>query len=151
MSGGHDGGEAAHRRMVWIGLGLSIALDTVMQMTWKEMVTRLPAGVGAEATIQAFFCQPLFAALSAQIVAAFFVWMFVISKADVSYAQPITALSYVSVMALSAIYLGERLTVTRVAAVALILAGVWLVSTTPVETVAAGRPIRPAGGQEGMP
>jgi drug/metabolite transporter (DMT)-like permease len=150
MSGGRAGAKAGHRRVVWLGLGLIIALDTMTQMTWKSMVMRLPANAGAAATIRSLLGQPLFVALLALIVASFFVWMVVISKADVSYAQPITALGYVSVMTLSAIYLGERLNVMRVAAVALILAGVWLIGTTPIETV-IGRPARRTGDMGDLP
>ena len=57
-----------------------------------------------------------------------------------SFAQPITALSYVTVLAISARFLHEDLPPSRLAGVGLILAGVWLVSRTPAETAEGAAP-----------
>ena len=61
-------------------------------------------------------------------------WLKVLDDADVSFALPITALSYVSVAAVSAIWLGEAVTPGKAGGVALILSGVYLVSRTDYKT-----------------
>ena len=104
---------AKHKRMVWIGLGIAILLDSVMQIFWKVFMTRLPASHGFAGTCLMLLGQPLFWVLIGLIVAQFFNWMMVISKSDVSFAQPVTSLSYVVVTVLSIVCLGERFTLLR--------------------------------------
>jgi drug/metabolite transporter (DMT)-like permease len=54
----------------------------------------------------------------------------VLSKADLSYAQPITSLSYVSVFFLSVFYLKEAADLFRITGIILVLLGVWFISQT---------------------
>ena len=133
----------SHKHVVWLGLGIAILLDSATQLVWKQLVMRLPGGK-TPAMILDCLHQPLLALLIALMLIQFFNWMFVISRSDVSYAQPITAASYVSVTFISHLYLGERLSALRVVALGLILAGVWLIGTTPLRTMRApaGRPPR---------
>jgi multidrug transporter EmrE-like cation transporter len=56
------------------------------------------------------------------------VWLAALSKAPVSTAYPMLSLGYVAVAAVSAIWLGESLSVPKVLGIALICAGVILVS-----------------------
>lgn len=51
--------------------------------------------------------------------------------ADLSYAQPITSLSLITVLVLSAAVLGEHIDAPKVAGIVLVLAGVWLISRGP--------------------
>lgn len=53
-------------------------------------------------------------------------WLGVLSKMDLSRAQPLIALSYVLVPLLSHLFLGETVGLTRVAGIGLILVGVFL-------------------------
>jgi drug/metabolite transporter (DMT)-like permease len=64
-------------------------------------------------------------------------WLKVLDDADVSYALPITALSYVSVAAVSALWLHEAVTGGRIFGTLLILGGVFLVSRTDHNTLPA--------------
>ena len=57
------------------------------------------------------------------------------TEADLSFAQPFTALSYVTVLALSHLLLHEHLSAGRMGGVGLILTGVFLISRTPSTTV----------------
>jgi drug/metabolite transporter (DMT)-like permease len=59
-------------------------------------------------------------------------WLLVLERVDLSYAQPLTALSYVSVCLLSAWLFGERLDLHKGLGVSLVLLGVVLVSVEPV-------------------
>jgi drug/metabolite transporter (DMT)-like permease len=47
-----------------------------------------------------------------------------------SYAQPITSLSYVTVFFLSVHYLNESTDALQIAGILLVLAGVWFISQT---------------------
>lgn len=66
--------------------------------------------------------------------AQLFNWMYVLARADLSYAQPITALANISVVTISSRYLHEQLSPLRILGVALILIGVFFISQTPAET-----------------
>jgi drug/metabolite transporter (DMT)-like permease len=126
-------------RSVVIGLWLAIVLDTGVQLCWKLAVLKVPESAGFMETVAQTLRQPFFIAAISMFAAQFINWMHVLSKADLSYAQPITALSYVSVAILSAIYLNETVSPVHMAGIVLILLGVWFISntdhrTTPVET-----------------
>jgi len=54
----------------------------------------------------------------------------VLAQADLSYAQPIVALSYATVPILSVLVLGEAVDFVQIAGVALVIAGVWFISQT---------------------
>jgi multidrug transporter EmrE-like cation transporter len=60
------------------------------------------------------------------------VWVAALSKAPVSTAYPMLSLGYVVVAAVSVAWLGETLTVPKVLGIALICAGVFLVSRSSV-------------------
>jgi len=64
----------------------------------------------------------------------FFNWMIVLAHADLSYAQPITALSYVTVSAASMAIFHEYLSPLRLVGLAMILIGVWVISRTNFRT-----------------
>ena len=53
--------------------------------------------------------QPLFAAALALYACQFFTWMLVLANADLSYAQPIMGLSYVSVSLMAALLFHETI------------------------------------------
>jgi multidrug transporter EmrE-like cation transporter len=56
------------------------------------------------------------------------VWLAALSKAPVSVAYPMLSLGYVIVAAVSALWLGEDLSLAKAAGIALICGGVFLVS-----------------------
>jgi drug/metabolite transporter (DMT)-like permease len=130
--------DYSRRHRVWLGLALAIALDTVTPLVWKAWTMRLPAGAGLPQHVLAAFAQPLFWLMVALFFAQYFNWMAVLATADVSYAQPITALSYVAVSLFSVLIMEERFTALRGAGIGLILVGVWLIGTTPVRTTGVG-------------
>jgi multidrug transporter EmrE-like cation transporter len=59
-------------------------------------------------------------------------WLAALAKAPVSIAYPMLSLGYILVAGVSAIWLGESLSVAKVVGIALICAGVVLVSRSPV-------------------
>ncbi len=120
-----------------LGLGLAIGLDTAVQTIWKRAAQSLPvtAPVDPLGAMIAAAHQPLFIAVGVMIAAQMANWLKVLDDADVSYALPITALSYLSVAAVSALWLHEALTPGRLAGMALILIGVVLVARTEHNTL----------------
>ena len=60
----------------------------------------------------------------------FFNWLMVLGNADLSYAQPVTSLSYVTVFCLSVLYLKEATDLIQIAGIVLVLTGVWFISQT---------------------
>ena len=117
-----------------IRLALAIALDTVVQILWKVAAMRLPDSASLAGTIEAALRQPLFLLVAALFAWQLFNWLWVLERSDLSYSQPITSLSFVSVFVLSAVYLGERVDAQKVLGIALVFAGVWFISRTHHDT-----------------
>lgn len=121
-------------RAVVIGLALAITLDTAVQICWKFAACGIKDNQGFVAAVISATTMPLVWATIILFVLQFVNWMKVLAKADLSYAQPITALSYVSVAFLSCLYLHESMTIVKVAGIALILLGVYFVAQTDHDT-----------------
>jgi drug/metabolite transporter (DMT)-like permease len=94
----------------------------VVQLLWKLGASQL--NVALLALVGALFACQLWN------------WLRVLRLADLSYAQPLTSLSLISVLAFSVLYLGERLDAPKIAGIALIIAGVWLISRGPHQRAA---------------
>ncbi len=113
-----------------VGLGLAVVLDTAQQLAWKTGIVAMPETTSPSATIEAVLHEPLFALVAVLMVLRLINWLKVLEVVDLSYAQPITSLSYVSVTALSALYLGETLTPLQIVGMVIIVSGVWCISQT---------------------
>lgn len=61
-------------------------------------------------------------------VAAVFVWLLVLSRVPVSLAYPMISLGYITTAIAAMIFFNEALTLTRIAGIFVIIAGVYLVS-----------------------
>ena len=122
---------------VVVGLILAIVLDTFIQITWKLSVSPVPADASVSATIRGALANPLYYAAMLAFGAQLFNWMRVLARADLSFAQPFTAISQITVLAISCRSLHESLSVSKMAGVALILVGVFFISRTPFRTAGA--------------
>jgi drug/metabolite transporter (DMT)-like permease len=92
-------------------------LDTVVQLLWKLAATEL---------------DPLVIALVVVIfIAQLINWLRVLEISDLSYSQPITSLSYITVLGFSVVWLGEQLDPLKITGILLIMAGVWFISRGP--------------------
>ena len=129
-------GAAAIPGAVVVGLVLAVVLDTFIQIAWKLALSGSPAGATPSSAAVGALSSPFFYAAMLGLAAQLFNWMRVLARADLSFAQPFTALSYLSVLALSARSLNERVPASRISGVCLILAGVWLISRTPFRSPA---------------
>lgn len=117
-----------------IRLALAIALDTAIQIVWKLAAMQLPGSASLSAALEAILHQPIFLLMAALFAWQLVNWLRVLKRSDLSYSQPITSLSFVSVFVLSALYLGERVDAPKVLGIALIFAGVWFISHTHHDT-----------------
>ena len=126
-------------RKVFIGLTLAILLDTGLQILWKAAVADMPDQPTLWQTTQGMLRQPAFVLVGLLMVGQACNWMVVLNHTDLSYAHAITSLSYVSVAALSVVYLGESIALSQALGIALILAGVWCVGKSgPASALMAG-------------
>jgi drug/metabolite transporter (DMT)-like permease len=123
--------DLSAKRLVFFGLVVAIALDTAGQLLWKLAATRLPASLSPAVLLAAVVHDPLPLLVVGVFLVQLVNWLLVLERADLSYAQPITALSYVSVGLLSAAWFGESLDTAKLIAIGLILVGVILVSAGP--------------------
>ena len=113
-----------------VGLLIAILIDTALQLVWKSAVLTLPHDGSPWLNVQAILQNPRFVFVIFLMGCQFFNWLMILGDADLSYAQPITSLSYVSVFFLSVLYLKEAADLFQIAGIMLVLAGVWFISQT---------------------
>ncbi len=118
-------------RRVFVVLAIAIALDTLSQLLWKLTASRLPTTLTPGALLHSITHDPLPLLVIGVFVLQLINWLLVLERVNLSYAQPLTALSYVSVCLLSAWLFGERLDLHKGLGVLLVLIGVVLVSIEP--------------------
>jgi drug/metabolite transporter (DMT)-like permease len=116
------------KRTLVIGLVLAVVFDTAGQLLWKFIAETLPGTAALWPTVDAMLRQPLILVLVGIFLCQLMNWLKVLEHADLSYAQPITSLSYVSVCAFSAHLFGEHIGPAKAAGILCIFSGVWLVS-----------------------
>jgi len=130
MSKETPAGSTIGHRVVAV-LAIAIALDTLSQLLWKLAATRLPATLSPDALLHSIERDPLPLLVIGVFLLQLVNWLLVLERVDLSYAQPLTSLSYVSVCLLSAWLFGERLDIHKGLGVLLVLVGVVLVSASP--------------------
>lgn len=140
---------------VVLGLAAAVLIDTALQIFWKTAVLKLPDETDSLFAVFGIFREPLFIVVICIMSLQFFNWMAVLNHADLSFAQPFTALSYVSVGFISALFLGEAVDKQQMLGIACVIAGVWFISRTnhmtqrDVEGVAV--PVEPAPSHANAP
>lgn len=120
---------------VCIGLAIAVILDTFVQVLWKAAAAQVPDSADVLQMVLSMVRQPLVWGVVALFLTQLANWVKVLGHADLSYAQPITSLSYISVCILSAIFLHETVTTIQWFGIVLILAGVWFISGSSHKTV----------------
>ena len=123
--------EKNHKLLLWVGLFLAVALDTGVQICWRVAV---PQHGGMMRALGLTLINPFFLLSIVLHVWQLFNWMMVLALADLSFAQPITALSYITVAVCSEWLFAETLHPLQFFGMILVLAGVVLVSRTSTNT-----------------
>lgn len=106
-------------------------LGTTSQLLWKSAASESPPTAGWVQALQQIATNWKFALAIALYILQFFNWMAVLKHADLSYAQPITAASYVAVGLAAWWIFGETLPPHRILGIGLILLGVYFITRTP--------------------
>jgi drug/metabolite transporter (DMT)-like permease len=119
---------------VLIGLSLAIVIDTALQISWKFAALSIPDGPMHWSWLAGIVTQPIFLGVGLLLLLQLVNWIKVLAKSDLSYAQPITSLSNISVAIASAEFLDEKITLLKIIGIAIILGGVWLISKTKHRT-----------------
>ncbi len=121
----------ASTRLVWWGLGCTIALDSLAQLLWKQLAIALPDGADLATLLMSAARLRNAWIMALVLLGQLLLWLAILRRTELSFAQPMTSLSYVSVSLLSVIWLGEPLHLRSVLSVGLILLGVLLISASP--------------------
>jgi drug/metabolite transporter (DMT)-like permease len=124
---------------VWAGLFIAVVLDAPVQLVWKALM--LKYGDPTRGPHGDFFHQARWMCLQMRtwgllvlFLCQFLNWMWVLGNADLSFAQPFTALSYVVISACAVIFFHEHLSVLRILGIAVIFIGVILVGSSDHKT-----------------
>ena len=104
--------------MEYLWLGVSVVLGACGHVLAK-------IGVSGAASVLAALLRPLVWAAVGLYGASFAVWLGFLRSRPVSSAVPCSALTYVLVMVAGVAFLGERLTLAKLAGASLVLAGVF--------------------------
>jgi drug/metabolite transporter (DMT)-like permease len=121
-------------------LALAVVLDTAVQILWKLGAAQLPGTASVSDAVAGALHQPVFLLVAALFCWQLVNWLRVLEASDLSYSQPITSLSFVSVFVLSAAFLGESVDAAKIGGIALVFAGVWLISRTGHDSTAKPTP-----------
>jgi drug/metabolite transporter (DMT)-like permease len=125
--------RSAVRWRIFVGVLLAIALDTATQMLWKMSADLVPDNVTLWDTLAILIHRPMFQLVGFLMICKLINWVKLLEVANLSYAKPVTSLSYVTVAIASVVILGERLHWQQVVGITVVVAGVWLVSRSEPE------------------
>jgi drug/metabolite transporter (DMT)-like permease len=121
-----------------IGFILAITLDTAVQLLWKMAVVNIPEYDLTLPSFMTILSNPLFIVVVGLMGIQFLNWLLLLAHTDLSYAQPVTSLSYVTVCILSVVLLNEKIDQVQCVGIALVVAGVWFISQTGHVTPSEG-------------
>ena len=117
-----------------VGLVIAIALDTIVQLFWKAAATGIPDDPSPWATVEAILQQPIFLVVGALLLLQLVNWLQVLGNAELSFAQPLTSLSRVTVCLASVFFLNERMSFVQTGGILIVCAGVWFINRSNGET-----------------
>lgn len=113
-------------------IAFSICAGVAGQLVLKQGMTRLGAQSVSAATIvdtlMKLALSPWVIGGLAIYVAGTFFWLMVLSRVEVSFAYPMTSMSYILIVASSWYFLGEQVSLLRILGVVTIMLGVLLIS-----------------------
>jgi len=95
-------------------------LDTAIQILWKLAVSDVSGNASIVATVTGALSSRYFYLAMAAFIAQLVNWLRVLARADLSFAQPFTALSYITVLTLSSHSLHEKISLLKILGVVMI-------------------------------
>jgi uncharacterized membrane protein len=119
-------------RLGYLWVATTIALTVYGQLVFKWRVSRaadFPAGLGAQFEyVLRLTIDPWIVTVFVATLLASATWWAALRTFDLSYAYPFMSLSFVGVLLLSAALLDERITVSKLVGLGLIVAGLIVTS-----------------------
>ena len=115
--------------LILTGVGLNAAAQLLLKVATRPLahVSEFNADILGTSMLILFKSLPFWTGMVCY-GASVCVWLAALSKAPVSTAYPMLSLGYIAVAAVSAVWLGESMAPAKVLGIALICAGVILVS-----------------------
>jgi multidrug transporter EmrE-like cation transporter len=111
----------------WICVAVTILVTIYGQLVVKWQIMQRghpPPGLFDKVSFfAAFFTNPWMISVGISIGIGALTWVTALSRLELSKAYPFTALSFISVLLLSAVFFGESITIAKVAGVALVITG----------------------------
>lgn len=108
---------------------LSILLGAVAQILLKMGVSGATRGEAfVYRAIPGLLTDLRFGAGIIVYAASLLLWLYVLSRLEVSRAYPMVSIGYIVTMVLAYIFVGESLTLYKIAGAIFIIAGVWLIA-----------------------
>jgi drug/metabolite transporter (DMT)-like permease len=110
---------------------IAVTINVMGQLIIKMGLNRMGAldfSAGVVNAYQRMLLSPYVLLGSLTYAISILFWLYALSKVDLSYAFPFLALSYVLILVVSWLFLGEQVTLLRIAGVLVICLGVFLVS-----------------------
>jgi drug/metabolite transporter (DMT)-like permease len=114
---------------LWLSIPL---LNTLQQIFLKESADHVSGQFGITWIVELVSSPWFILAIIAEIV-CFVLWLRVLARTDLSKAFPLSAISYVFVLASAWLLYSEQVSALQLGGSALIIAGAWCVSTAPAE------------------
>lgn len=116
-------------RAIW----LAVPVLTTVEQLFVKLGAASAAGTSGEGFVTTILSSPWFIAAIAIEIGCFFIWMTVLSELDLSKAFPLSALSYILIMAVAFFVFDEPIQPLNVVATLLILSGLWCIATASRE------------------
>src|SRR5262245_61772790 len=113
-----------------IGLAIAIALDTIVQLSWKTAASEIPDAATPGKILDVALSQPMFLVVGVLLLFQLVNWLQVLGRADLSFAQPLTSLSRITVCLTSVIFLNEQISLIQFCGILIVCTGVWFISRT---------------------
>jgi multidrug transporter EmrE-like cation transporter len=125
----------ARRNALWTAAFLTVPiLGLAYQLCAEQTANALRGLPFGAAWLARAAAEPWARGLVALEIISFAAWMYVLSKAELSAAFPLTAISYLLVIGLGWFGFHEAVTLPQVLGAGAILAGVWLLRPEPETT-----------------
>lgn len=112
-------------RAIW----LAVPVLTTVEQLFVKLGAASTVGTKGGGFVEAILSSPWFMAAIAIEIGCFFIWMTVLSELDLSKAFPLSALSYILIMAVAFFVFREPVQPLNVVGTLLILAGLWCIAT----------------------
>lgn len=113
--------------MIYVLIALNIILLVLGQALWKLGMNKVQLQLSFEGIIKVIFNPYIFSGIVIYGVATV-IWLYILSKADLSKVYPLQSLCYVVAAIVAIVIFKEQIPVTRWFGIGLILAGAYFVA-----------------------